>query len=221
MDSTEGRRRAGLTKRKNKQDKQIKAGLPVEDPLTPDQVVMWQALEKMKLEKTKRRDDKKNEKKNIKERMDAYSLGRKTDPNSVHNQLKDYFRLKKLDRGGKAFGGKYDGKVARSVMERPEDVYDDGFRKILKDNKRESVSGSYIDELADQVVNLMLYWNEFCSLLQKEKPTEDEKKRAPEVAKRAVRAHHALLKTSLLKFMLQKIILLNNTSGYDLVCYDF
>ena len=44
------------------------------DPLTPKEIGQWQQLEKVRLEKTKRRDDNKNEKKNIREQLDAHSL---------------------------------------------------------------------------------------------------------------------------------------------------
>ena len=191
--SPEGRRRANLTKRKNKQDKQIKDGVRVENPLTVEEIAEWQRLEKMRLEMANRRDGKKKEKTNIREKIDAYTLARKNDPTSLHNKLEDYFRMKKLDRG-KAFGGKYDGKVARAVMEQPAVVYDEGFKKILKDARRESVSEAQIDTLVADVVHLMQCWNEFFSLLQQAKPTEDERARAPEVAQKAVRAHHKLLK---------------------------
>lgn len=64
------------------------------DPLTPKEIGQWQQLEKVRLEKTKRRDDNKNEKKNIREQLDAHSLARKNDPTSVHNKLDDYFIMK-------------------------------------------------------------------------------------------------------------------------------
>ena len=188
----DGNIRKELNKRKNRQEKNMKEGLPVEDPLSVDEIKEWQRLEKIRLQLCKLRDDKKNEKKNIKEKMDAYVLARKKDPHSFHNQIEDYFRTKKLDRG-KAFGGKYDGTVAKACMQKPESIYDEGFRSILKRGKKESVLEEEIDDLCEKIIELMKCWNEFFSLLQKEKPTDEERARAPAVASKAVRTHSKLL----------------------------
>ena len=52
-----------------------------------------------------------------------------------------------LDRG-KAFGSKYDGKVARKVMEATGETYN-GYHVILKmnENERSTMIDQYIDDL--------------------------------------------------------------------------
>ena len=165
----------------------------VEDSLFIHNIAQYQSLQKIRAEKTKERDGKKKEKTDLKEKIDAYRLARKKDPKSVHNQLERGAKGLGLDRG-RAFGGKYDGKVVRKVMEAPDEIYN-GYRAVLKmeENRRPAVTNKYIDDLCDSAIVLMKSCNEVFSLLQKEKPTDDEQKRAREVADTAVSNHFALL----------------------------
>ena len=112
----------------------MKEGVEVTSALSLDEINELQALEKIWSERAGARDAKKKEKKNKKEKLDAYRLARKRDPNSIHNKFEDNLTTKNMDRG-KAFGGKYDGKVARKVMENPAGIYDEELRTVVKNGK--------------------------------------------------------------------------------------
>ena len=57
-------------------------------------------------------------------------LNRKYDPTSTCNKIEDHWKSKGLDRG-KAFGGKFDGKDARRVMNDPGKIFDEQIRDIM------------------------------------------------------------------------------------------
>jgi len=78
-------------------------------------------------------------------------------------------------------------------MEKPGEMFDEGFRAILIDRKRNTIQDTYITDLCDDVTALMGDWNAFFSLLQQEHPTEAERDSAEEVAEKVVKAHYALL----------------------------
>ena len=190
-ESEQGQRRSKLVKRKNTQDKQLAKNEVVADPLSPDDVVDHIGLNKVWKDFCKKRDDLEQDKKDIAETINAYRLARKVDKNSVHNKLEQYAKTQGLDRG-KAFGGKFNGKDARKVMENSDEYYD-GMRTILKENSVPTLHG-YVDKLCDDVIKLMKAWNKFFSLLQNDKPDQDERDSAKDVAKRAVSLHVELLK---------------------------
>ena len=190
--TADGRRRSTLVTKKNKQDKQLQKNQPVDSPLSVSEMEEYIDLQKKFGNLTKPRDDKNQQKKNYKLLLNAHKLARKRDKNSVHNQLERHAKSNGLDRG-KAFGGKYDGKVARAVMEDPGKIYN-GMRDILKNSRESSVEEDFIDTLLDDVIELMKAWNEFFSLLQQEEPTDEERSRAKSVADNAVKKHYALLK---------------------------
>jgi len=85
------------------------------------------------------------------------------DPNSVHKEIERLVSSNGLDRGA-AFGGKYNSKVMRKVMENPEPMYD-GIRDILLANKAPHINDEYITTLCTKVVDGMKSWNQFFSLM--------------------------------------------------------
>ena len=190
--SPEGKKRSTLLTRFNLQEKQIKSGAPVINALSVSEITEYQTLDKKWKEVTRPRDRLNQKKKDIKETLDAYCLGRKRDPNSIHNQVEDYWKTKGMDRG-KAFGGKFDGKDARKVMEKPGTMFDEGLRAILINGKRNTIEDTYITDLCDDVTVLMGDWNDFFSLLQQEHPTEAERGSAQQVADKVMEAHYNLL----------------------------
>jgi len=190
--SEPGKRRAKLVRRTNLTAKQISEGTVPTEPLTDAEFVDYQGLERLRRNICKPREQLKKEKKDLEEKFDAYRLARKNDLNSVHNKLEEHAKECGLDRG-KAFGGKYNGKDARNVMDKPEKFYN-GMREILKQGKALTVTDQDIDTLCDDTIELMKAWNKFFSLLQKEKPTQAERESAQDVAKEAVRLHVKLLK---------------------------
>lgn len=128
----------------------------------------------------------------MKEKLDAYRFARKRDQSSVHNQLERHAKTCGLDRG-KAHGGKYNGKDARRVMDNPE-VYYNGMRDILNNNRAPSVTEEFVNELCADIIKSMKAWNEFFSILQRKKPTQEERNgRAQDAAKTAVRLHVKVL----------------------------
>lgn len=140
----------------------------------------------------KARDQVTARKKAIKEQLDAYLVARKRDRNGIYNKLERAANDHKMDRG-KAFGGKYDGTVAKEIMQDPTGVYNK-WRRILKEERRPGVEDAEIDGLLmNQVIELMTAWNDFFTLLRQTKPTDADRKAAPGGARKAVDLHVALL----------------------------
>ena len=82
------------------------------------------------------------------------------------------------------------------VMEKPRPIFE-GFRKILKqtENRNASVTDVFVDKLCDDTIELLELWNTYFSLMNKEKPDNDDIiKKAPAVAEAAVRKHQEVLK---------------------------
>ena len=103
-------------------DDRLKAGEPVGNVyLTVEEVERYQHLDNVFSQMCKTRDDLKAEKRKTKGKLDAYRRKRKLDPKIVHNKIERLASNNGLDCGA-AFGGKYNGKVARKVMENPEPI---------------------------------------------------------------------------------------------------
>ena len=193
--TAEGKERSKLLTRKNKMDDRMKAGQPVGNAyLTVEEVERYQHLDNVFSQMCKTRDDLKAEKRKMKDKLDAYRRERKLDPKSVHNKIERLASSNGLDRGA-AFGGKYNGKVARKVMENPEPIYD-GIRDILLANKAPHITIEYITTLCMKVVDVMRSWNKFFSLLQQKAPTEADRAIADEIAQTAVSKHVDLVKNA-------------------------
>ena len=128
--SPDGKSRSKLLTRYNKQEREMKQCRPVSDPLSVNEVAEYHRLQKLFEDKTKPRDAAGTKKKALKDTLDVFRLERKQDPTSVHNQIKDYCKSKGLNCG-KAFGGKFDGKDARKVMENPLKTSDQEMCNIL------------------------------------------------------------------------------------------
>jgi len=191
--STQDRKdRSRLLTKKNKMNDLISRGEPA-GPfwMSVDEVSRYQDLEKEFNRLCNVRDSMKKEKKKKKEKLEAYRRERKIDPKSVHNDIERLATENGLDRGA-AFGGKYNGKVARKVMEDPSPIYL-GVRDILKERKAPHITDQYIDDLCTKMVDVMSSWNEFFSILQKETPTEEDRSKVDAVAKKAVDKHIALV----------------------------
>ena len=127
------------------------------------EVARFQLLDKEFNSIRKVRDDKKAERRKMKDTLDAYRQKRKQDPNSVHNAIERLACENGLDRGA-TFGGKYNGKVARKVMQNSEPIYS-GVCAILNARKAEHISDAYIDNLCEKTVTVMKSWNEFFKII--------------------------------------------------------
>ena len=112
----------------------------------------------------------------------------------MHNEIERLASNNGLDRGA-AFGGKYNGKVVRKVIENPEPIYD-GIRDILLANKAPHITNEYITTLCMKVVDVMRSWNKFFSLLQQKAPTEADRAIANKIAQTAVSKHIDLVKNA-------------------------
>ncbi|KAL7524683.1 hypothetical protein ACHAXR_000674, partial [Thalassiosira sp. AJA248-18] len=176
----------------NPTEKQIAEGKEVTDYLSVEEITRFQQLEAVRMELVKKRDSKKSRRKNVKGKLDAYCAGRKKYMRSVHNQLEWHGKQKKLSKG-KAFGGSFDGTDAKMVMKDPWKIFD-GFRSILKGGCRDGLNVHFIDTLCDDIISLLELRNNFFSLLQKEKPTEEDKLKAQDVAEAAVTKHREVVK---------------------------
>ena len=193
--STEGNRRKYLLEKKKDLDKKISEGKKVDKYLSQKEISKLQELEAKHIKLVKDRDTAKRRKETISKKLKKYSAGRKLDTKSVHNQLEDHAEIHKLSKG-KLFGGSYQGPDARKVMENPR-LFFDGFCKILlkKENRNDTVTDELINKLCDDTIKLLELWDTYFSLMNKEKPTdEDIKTKAPAVAEAAVRKHQEVLK---------------------------
>jgi len=190
--SSLGKKRNKLVTRYNKQKKQLQNGDAVTDVLSVEYIAEYQMLQKKFSDVTKPRDNAVSKKKDIKEKLEAYHLNRKYDPTSACNKIEDHWKSKGLDRG-KAFGGKFDGKDARRVMNDPGKIFDEQIQDIMITSKRPTVAGEFIIDLCHRVTLLMGHWNKFFSLLQQENPTDTDRTTVRQVADTAVNAHFALL----------------------------
>ena len=194
MKSTEGNRRKYLHDKKKAMDKRINEGQPVNTYLSQSDISELQVLEAKQAKLEKARDAVKRRKEAISKKLAKYSAARKLDTKSVHNQLGDHAEVHKLSKG-KLFGGSYQGPDARMVMEKPRPIFE-GFRKILlkKANRNKSVTDELINKLCDDTIELLQLWNTYFSLMNKEKPTDDDiKTKAPAAAEAAVRKHQEVL----------------------------
>ena len=113
---------------------------------------------------TKARDKAVSKKKDAKEKLEAYHLKRKCDPTSAHNEIEDHWKSNGLDRG-KAFGGKFDGKDGRRVINDPGKTFNEKICDIMIRSKRPMFAREFIIDLCHHVTLLMGHWNKFFSLL--------------------------------------------------------
>ena len=191
--TNEGKERSKLLTKKKKMSNAMRDGdVDASSYMTVDDVTRFQYLDSVFNGLCKVRDNKKAERKRMREKLEAYRRGRKIDPLSVHNQMEKHSRAHGLDRGA-AFGGKYNGKVARKVMENPTPIYT-GVGDILKARKAPHITNEYIDNLCAQVVLVMKSWNKFFSILQQKTPTAEERATVDKIAKDAVDRHINLVK---------------------------
>ena len=132
----------------------MKNSQPVDEMHTLEEVSSFQSLDAICAVKTKVRDAKKSEKKNIKKKLTAYYRQRKLDPTSVPNEIEHHSKKNGLDQGA-AFGGNYNGKVARKVMENLVEIYE-GVHDILKNRGAPDVKEECIDDFCDTVTVVMM-----------------------------------------------------------------
>jgi len=193
--TADGKERSKLLTRKNKIDDRMKAGEPAGNAyLIVEEVERYQHIVNVSSQMCNTRDDLKAEKMKMKDKLDAYQRKHKLEPKSVHNEIECIASNNGLDHGA-TFGGKYNGKVARKVMENPEPIYD-GIRNILLSNKAPHITNEYITTLCMKVVDVMRSWNKFFSLLQQKAPTEADRAIADEIAQSAVSKHVNLVKNA-------------------------
>ena len=214
-ETREGRDRSRLLTKYNRMNNLLKRGLPVgaSTHMSVEETCQFQELDKKFKSMCKLRDDLKADKKKMKEKLEAYRRQRKTDSKSVYNGIETLAKDNGLDRGA-AFGGKYNGKVARKVMENPMPIYD-GVKDILKARKAPHITNEYIDKLCNDVVKVMESWNSFFSVLQKKTPTEEDRSKVEGIAKKAAWiGTSAYLAISLRRFMLLRIMMWISTSVF-------
>lgn len=136
------------------------------------------------------------EKKTVLEKeIEDHRIARKKDRNGVRMRLERVGRKHKMDRG-RAFGGKYNGVVARKIMRHAQEVYS-AFLSELKSMIREGLVKDDVDgltELKEQVADLLEIWDKFFTLLCTKNPTEADKDTADELAKAAAKKHREVLK---------------------------
>ena len=71
----DGKRRSTLVTKRNKQEAQVKNNQEPDDPMSPDELQDYIKLQKKFVDVTKMRDQKKKEKKDYRELLDAYRPG--------------------------------------------------------------------------------------------------------------------------------------------------
>ena len=125
-------------------------------------------------------------------KLESFYCEQKIDPTSVHNQVEDHWENKGLNRGN-AFGGNFQGIDARPVMEEPSKCFGEDMKNLLLQGKGNLVPEEAVITLCDGVADAMGNWNNFFSLLQKENPSEEDRRNASEVAQNAVNSHFLLL----------------------------
>ena len=100
----EGKQRSKLLSKKKEMSNAMHDGaVDASSYMTVDDVTRFQYLDNVFNSLCKVRDNKKAERKRMKEKLEAYRRERKINPLSVHSEMEKHSRTHGLDRGG-AFG---------------------------------------------------------------------------------------------------------------------
>ena len=187
----DGRRMQNLSKRRDKMVSQLTNGEEMTSHVTQEELDDLQRLTAVYDNLVNAREAEKKCKKDIKSKLDSFTAGRKIDPNSVHNLLEAHGKNHNLCKG-KAFGGSFNGSDGRKVMKNPNPVFD-GYRAILKANRRDTFTEEMVDKLCDDTILCLKNWDAYFRLMNAEKPSEEEAASAKSLADKAVEQHVKLL----------------------------
>ena len=139
-------------------------------------------------------------KKDLKQQLKAYQLARKKNKDGALMRLEKISNTHRMDRG-KAFGGKYDGTVARHVMRNAKTICKDFRAELQKmdSNLLKKDTDECLDKLTKDMIELLEAWDKFFTLLHKEKPTQEDKNKAPVLADKAAKKGREMLGNATLK----------------------